>query len=1016
MRTYLELRLQKGWNRLMIRSLFFSLFLALSPMAFAQLASAQLAEEQDFVFASSLFKDGVYQLAAEQFAKFLKKYPTSLKLADAAFLKCECSFQSGQYAEAAAGFSRFVKEHPSSPLTADGFFRIGESNLKLKRPSEAIAAFKVVTDRFGERDLAGEAAYWIGEAYIKSDDQNNALKYYSLAYENYPKNKLRDYALYSMGWTYQHKSDFAKGVEFYRRLITEFPESKLSASAKVRIGECLFYSKDYKNAIEELSKMRASILEPAEQGDADYLIAEAHYQIGEYSVAQSKYQAFLSAHPDHKLVREVLYALGWTLLKQKEYQKAATTFNKLVDGADALAHSGLFRRGTAEKLAGNTAAALTTFADVVQRSPQGEFSDNALYESGLISFEGKKTIEARNYFLRVVGEHSASDVFAESEWMLGECFLVESSFKDAHGWFSKAAAHPNASFEVKVNARYQAAWCLYKMKDYTASVSALKSFVGDFPKHPNAVKGRFWLAESEYQRGNYKEAQEAYRPLVEEPGEKQEEAMYGMGWSHFKMGQFDKAVDSFEKLVALFPKGKMVFDARLRLADAYFSQKDYKKAVSSYRTVIRTYPTNESVDYAHYQLAQAMLKQGNNAEAYQQFSELIRVFPKSNLADDAQYALGWINFQKKEYLEAVKEFQKLVSGFPNSELLPKGHYSMGDSYYNLEQFKAAEKSYREVVQQFPKSSYVVDAVTGIQHCLVAQGKSSQAVSVVDEYAKENANSSVGEELLLKKAELLFVEKKYPEAMKEYKSFTEKFPSSPNVAAAFYGLGKSLEAQDELTGAALTFEQAAGAQKASPQIASESMLKAIQIYSRLKKYDRAFDLMGKFEKDFKDAEVAPDAAYLKAVLFSENENHEEAKRQYESLVMRHPSSFAADKGRVALARMYLAGKNASAARDLAEKVASSRTDEYGAEAQFLTAEALAASSQWEEAVTAYLRVRYLFSSYDKWVAKSYLGLGASYEAMNDLREAKKAYQNVLRYKEQQDSVSEAQIRLKKLERS
>ncbi|MBF8247405.1 MAG: Outer membrane assembly lipoprotein YfiO [Bacteroidetes bacterium] len=624
MRAYLKLGVQKGWNRLMVKSLFFSVFLALSSFASAQQASTQLAEEQDFVFASSLFKDGVYQLAAEQFAKFLKKYPTSLKRTDAAFLKCECSFQSGQYAEATAGFSRFVKEYPSSSLTADGFFRIGESNLKLKRPSEAIAAFKVVTDRFGERDLAGEAAYWIGEAYIKSDDENNALKYYSLAYENYPKNKLRDYALYSMAWTHQHKSDFAKGIESYRRLITEFPESKLAASAKVRIGECLYYLKDYKNAIAELSKTRASIVEPPEQGDADYLIAEAHYQIGEYPVAQSKYQAFLSSHPDHKLVREVLYALGWTLLKQKEYQKAVTTFNKLVDGADALAHSALFRRGTAEKLAGNTGSALVTFANVFQRSPQGDFSDNALYESGLISFEGKKTQdefsdnalyesgliafegkktqEAKNYFLRVVGEYSASDVFAESEWMLGECFLVESSFKDAHGWFSKAAAHPNASFEVKVNARYQAAWCLYKMKDYTASVSALKSFVGDFPKHPNAAKARFWLAESEYQRGNYKEAQEAYRPLAEELGEKQEEAMYGMGWSQFKMGQFDKAIDSFEKLVASFPKGKMVFDARLRLADAYFSQKDYKKAVSSYRTVIRTYPTNESVDYAHYQL------------------------------------------------------------------------------------------------------------------------------------------------------------------------------------------------------------------------------------------------------------------------------------------------------------------------------------------------------------------------------------------------------------------------------
>jgi len=83
----------------------------------------------------------------------------------------------------------------------------------------------------------------------------------------------------------------------------------------------------------------------------------------------------------------VTYNLAWCLFNQKNYSKAIDIFNKLTDRSDELGHAALYRRGTAERLAAQHAKALATFNEVVRREPQGAWSDNALFDAGMIFFE-----------------------------------------------------------------------------------------------------------------------------------------------------------------------------------------------------------------------------------------------------------------------------------------------------------------------------------------------------------------------------------------------------------------------------------------------------------------------------------------------------------------------------------------------------------------------------------------------------------------------------------------------------
>ncbi|HTY35492.1 MAG TPA: tetratricopeptide repeat protein [Bacteroidota bacterium] len=1011
-----------GRSKLLRRFLaFLFLFLALSvgtgQRSFSQnlpSPNANIAEEQDYAFAHGLYRDGLFQIAAEQFQRFAQKHPQSVRIQDALFLRADCLLQLGQFPDAAREFTNFINEYPNSVLSDNARFRLGDTYAKLKRDKDAVEAYKSILDHPKNPAVAGEAAYWIGEIYLKDDDYNNALKYYTLSYEGYPGNRLQDYAAYSAAWANQKKGDYAKAAEWYRIVVDKFPQSPLTPSSRVKVGECFYYTKDYTRAIDELTNAKPAIDSVALRGEADYLIGESYFNLGQFDKAQKQYESFLKEYPGHHLEKEVTYALGWSLFKQRQFDAAAAVFGKLDGSVDELGAAATFRKGIAEKLAGKRNDALMTFAALAARDAKGDYADNALYEAGSILFEDKKTDDARGYFLRIVTGYDTSDVKADAYMMLGECDVERGAFDSARVSFEKALSFSGISFETKVTCTYQSAWTLFKLRKFKEAASGFAKFVAAYPEHPKSAEALYWESEAEYQGGDFRTAIRHFQSIASVAAHpRREEAMYGIGWCHYKLGEFPKAIESFESLIVKYPSGKFSFDARLRLGDCYFQQKDYKKAAGAYRTVARLFPKNDGADYALYQLGQTFYRSADYDQASDQFSALIKTYPASSLADDAQFALGWMKFQRKDYLAAVKDFQTVLTHYPSSELVPRAYYSIGDSYYNLRQYAAAEKSYREVLQQFPKSALAADALTGIQYCLVAQGKSKEAVGTIDSYVKENPTSPNNEQLEIKKAELLFGQKQYADAAKEYRSFAEQHLRSPLRPQALYWLGRSLQESDSLRPAAVAYLASADAPNVSASIKGNALIESARLYLRMKQYDQAFKVLDRADNELVNTEFAPQAAYLRGQVFVENGAMEDAKTKFEFVTSKFPGTVEADKARIGLVRIALRDQQLAVAQDLSQKVATSRTDEIGAEAQYLSGLTYAQSGDFQNALTAYLRVKYVFPSHEVWLARAYVGMGQAYEQTKDVAKARESYQEALKLLKSGEDFDLATQRLKNL---
>jgi TolA-binding protein len=310
---------------------------------------------------------------------------------------------------------------------------------------------------------------------------------------------------------------------------------------------------------------------------------------------------------------------------------------------------------------------------------------------------------------------------------------------------------------------------------------------------------------------------------------------------------------------------------------------------------------------------------------------------------------------------------------------------------------------------------VGDAITAIQYCLTAQGKNEESLKVIDEFLKSHPGAKVTDQVAFKRPELLFSQKKYADAIAEYRSFLGRYPKSALVPDAYFWIGKSLILSDQPDNALQAFNQVVNAYPSS-QAAENALLEIGNLYLSEKNFAEAISTFQRLEANFQGRDVAIEAAYQEGVAFELSGDVEKARTQFETLAKKYLESIYAAKSKVHIARIYRNEGKSSEALAILNDVARSRTDEIGAEAQFDLGVTQQLARQYEDAIAAFLRVRYVFPSAEEWVARSYLRLGECYKATKQVEKARSAYEAVLKSHGNDEFGKEAEQKLKELQES
>lgn len=213
--------------------------------------------------------------------------------------------------------------------------------------------------------------------------------------------------------------------------------------------------------------------------------------------------------------------------------------------------------------------------------------------------------------------------------------------------------------------------------------------------------------------------------------------LYSEARDELASGNYDKAIQYFEKLEARYPFGTYAQQAQMEVAYAYYRQGDQPQALAAVERFIKLHPNHRNVDYMYYLrglvnfndrvgLFDFLSRQDPTErdpkaarEAFDSFKQLVDRFPDSIYAKDsidrmkylvnalAQHDVHVANYyyRRGAYLAAANRAQSAIKQYRDTPAVEEALFIMVRGYDALGLTDLRDDAERVLKKNFPDSDF-----------------------------------------------------------------------------------------------------------------------------------------------------------------------------------------------------------------------------------------------------------------------------------------------------------------------
>ena len=179
------------------------------------------------------------------------------------------------------------------------------------------------------------------------------------------------------------------------------------------------------------------------------------------------------------------------------------------------------------------------------------------------------------------------------------------------------------------------------------------------------------------------------------------EALARKGMRQFNKGNYERALENFEKLRDWYPFSKFAILAELKIADSHYRLQEYEDAIFAYDEFAELHPRNEAIPYVLYQTGRCYFDrmdtidrdQAVTRKALERFKRLTEKYP------DNSYTI-----------KAEKHLNKIHKSLAGHDLY------VGRFYYKTKHYKAALYRFKAVLSRYPDTGFHQKAMYYITLC------------------------------------------------------------------------------------------------------------------------------------------------------------------------------------------------------------------------------------------------------------------------------------------------------------
>jgi cellulose synthase operon protein C len=974
------------------------------------------------------FQDrGVYDLAADEWERFLEQFPQDPLAAKAHHYLGMCRLLLKQYDAAAADFKFTIETYPKSELADASYLNLGLTQYSLAQAGqaaaydEAIATFSALVAKFPQSKQVAEALHYLGESLYARGKKEAAARAYTELIVKHPSSPLRPDALYALGVTRQELGQHAEAGQTFDQFGKEFPKHPLRAEIVMRRAETSLSQGQFAEAAALYATVPEVFPESKYGPQAMLAAGNCFRRAGNLEAAEKWLTATLSSggetNPEaaHWLARVKLKQQkpgdALTIVQDALPQSKGSSFavDLLTDQADAV-----------YDLDGRRGEAIGLYAAIAKNHPEHPLAPHALYRAALAALDQADYPSAKSYSEQYLHAYPSQPLAADAGWIGAEAALQLKQYDRAEKLYSQLVEENPAHADAGAW-KLRRGLALLMQKKYSEVVATLVALAPELKSPDLVAQSQFLLGSAFHELQQHEPALRAFQAsLAARPqGKQADETLLALAAVYRQLDNLPEATATLRRLLAEFPQSKFLDRATVQLGEYAAAMGDFDAAADYYRRVPQNWPHSALVANAQYGLASTQISRKDYSAAVQTLGALIDAHPQDAVAAKARYARALARERLQDYDAAQADLTAFLATNPPARERLDALYVEGLCAAGSKQYAKAAEIFGAILSADPKFPSADKVLYQMAWSLKSADRPDESLSAFHRLASEHPDSPLAAESLFRQGEHFYEAAHYAAAVANYQAALAKHPPAELGEKAAHKLGWSYFKSGQFERAQAAFESQVAAQPRGALAADAQFMVAESLFgwkhfeAAHRAYQTSFEqLPGNREfQALAHLHAAQTAAELKA--WAESlDLLDKGLNDFPESALRGDMLVEAGWAQQNL------GKPDEAVK-LFERTIAHSDREPAARARFMIGKIFFEKKEYKEAVRHFFKVAYGYGypqaaeSIRVWQAQAAYEAGRCFEALNRADQAKKSYREVVDRYPQSDQAPLAKSRLQAL---
>lgn len=351
------------------------------------------------------------------------------------------------------------------------------------------------------------------------------------------------------------------------------------------------------------------------------------------------------------------------------------------------------------------AKSIAAFEDFTLANPSSTLVPDAFIETGLCRIELGQFKPAINSYRRVINNFPDSYLVDQAYYLIGEAY-------EKMGYHRKAAEiyqnlnleKPLSSYVTKAFARleelskankipptfltggqsFTQAVRFFDLKKYKTAEKIFKQIASRAPRSKYADDALVMAGRCEYRRGRPAKAIALFNRAIAYNGSAADEAQYYKAYSYILLGNADRAIAAYRKVIANYPKSPLAPESQYYIGNYYEAGNMTASAIKAYADLIKNFSQSDWMDSAAFRLGLLYYRNNDFASASKSFSYGADLDPPGEFSEKCLYWMAKSAEKNNNQDEANNIYQKLAQRFDHSYFSYRAKENLAKQGINIE--------------------------------------------------------------------------------------------------------------------------------------------------------------------------------------------------------------------------------------------------------------------------------------------------------------------------------------------